>query len=555
MENKLNFQKNLYRMFFAVSMILAVCGTALTAYLYYFNYEAETGVFVRGGVMTAYYILSAVAIVGAVVMSFVPMFSMASVKLPKSGGFNILVNSFCGFFVVAYTVLEILGIREQGSELPIWLLVMTLCAIIGSLYFHYQTVSSKPNKTTIAIFGMFMIIFIIINIYAVHYTATDILLNAPTRIGSLIAMTAIMMFLINEVRYHFDIANPKVYFAFAMLTVFFGLSDSVPRILLSVMGYNGFEMGSMTLLLCFEFFMAVYAIVRLVEYLKRGMFVPAVEKKDNGAEADMLDDNQIVDEESKTEEREENGGNSEFVENNVNDRANNGNDHDSFTDFTSGEQDGNDDVLPDEAWDASSGQDKENDEQKIPEDVKKVLDVQNEVNGSQAVLESPEANNNKSMISFSDDSGDENDLPDDCGFEGGNEGEFEIEGFAMVEDSVADVDDDDEDDIDVESHTLAALDIDEDEFDDLVADEGEIIDYEELKSASAESIKLENQSTVQEQDGDNDDDDDDSVIEMDIMTVLSHEEENSEPTVNKTEENSKNGKKSFMQKFKFVKKV
>ncbi len=554
MENKLTFQKNLYRVFFAASMILAVCGTALSACLYFVNYEAETGVFLRDGVMTAYYVLSAVAILGAIVMSFVPVFSMASGKLPKSGGLNILVNSFCGFFVVAYTVLEILGKREQGSDIPVWLLVMALCSVIGSLYFHYQTISSKPNKTTIAIFGMFMIIFVIINIYAVHYTASDILLNAPIRIGSLVAMTAIMMFLINEIRYHFEIANPKVYFAFAMLTAFFGLSDSVPRILLSVMGKNGFETGSATLLLCFEFFTAVYAIIRLTEYLKSGMFVMTAEKEESSeeiGESDILGDNVAFD--SQDVDDVGTDDNTENVENDENaEESGEETEYDSFTDFKGGDQDDNDDVLPDEAWDLSSEQTAEGSEQENSEETAEDgMTGESEINTDDGKTESDDLSSD-----FSKDA-DDNDLPDDCGFEGGNEGEFEVEGFAMVEDSVGEIDeDDDDDDIDVEAHPLAVLGIDEDEFDNLAADEGEIIDYEELKSASAENISIEGPNTSHEED---DDDEDDSVIEMDIMTVLSHDEEKNEKTEEKTQEkndeNQKGEKKSFVQKFKFVKKL
>lgn len=571
MENKLSLQKNIYRAFFAVAMVVSVCMTALSFYLYYFNYQSDTGVFVRGSAMTVYYILGAVAILSGIIFSFVPAFSMASRNLPKSGGGIILFNSFCGFFVAAYTVLEILNVREQGVAIPIWLWIMAFSAVVGSLYFHYQTISSNPNKITLAIFGMFMIIFIIINIYAVHYTATDILLNAPTRIGSLVAMTAIMMFLINEVRYHFDIANPRVYFAFSMLAAVFALSDSLPRIALSIMEHNGFEMGSATLLLCFEFFMAVYAIYRLAQYLKNGMFILPVSQAEESSDFSEVDTEDEASDEAvendvyfeKPSEISENSENSENIEQSVdegdaddvseNDEfaegvesdsetdAEEGTEYDSFTDFKNGSEYEDDDVLPDEVWDVGNG---DSGEFKVNE-------------GYDGDGDSSEEDKKSDEENFMNDT-DENDLPDDFGFEGGNEGEFEVEGFATVEESVSDMDDDidddeDEDESDLsDTHSIAALDIDDEEFNDMIADEGEIIDYEELKSSSADDINLEKPEE--------DDDDDDSVIEMDVLKLLSGEDENENSENNESEgenkpEGEKNEKKTLIQKFKFVKKV
>jgi hypothetical protein len=99
---------------------------------------------------------------------------------------------------------------------------------------------------------------------------------------------------------------------------------------------------------------------------------------------------------------------------------------------------------------------------------------------------------------------------------------------------------------------VLTLDIDDEEFNDMIADEGEIIDYEELKSSSADDINLEKPEE--------DDDDDDSVIEMDVLKLLSGEDENENSENNESEgenkpEGEKNEKKTLIQKFKFVKKV
>lgn len=541
MLNKLDFQKNLYKIFFIVTSVLTACGIALTTVLYYLYYDESIGMFDRNGIFTLYYVLGALAIVAAVVMSFAPCFSLASKVLPKANGADILINSFCGFFIVAYIVLEFLRLNELSSGISVWFMIMALCAVVGSLYFLYQTVSSKPNSATMAIFGMFMVVFIIINIYAVHYTAKDILLNSSTRIGSLVAMAAIMLFFVNEIRYHLGIANPKAYFAFSMLTVFFGMSDSVPRIIMSVTGYNGFTTSSITVLLCFELFVAVYAVIKLAGYLKDGMFIDKESTLDDYMEEEEYYQG-IPGEADETSETDE-------LQQNVDGDGIDGDGAEGTS-----ETDENEDINASIGEDNTTEETVESGETVVENDLP--LESDEVVADDLTIQDSSvadETNNlddvNSSMMNFSDDVIGGNDLPDDSGFEGGNEGEFEVEGFAMVEDSS--VLDDDDDDLDVDVHPLVAPDIDEAEFDNLIADEGEIIDYEELKSASVENINLENQAPDQDT---TDDDDDDSVIDMDIMKVLSGdiEEENE---ADKSSDSKKENKKSFMQKFKFVKKM
>ena len=232
MERKVRLQRSFFRICFALSVVLALGGMVLNFYLYTNCYDSQLGVMAKGMAMNTYYILCAVVILSAILMSALPIFKNASKTLPSSSGFGILANSFCGFFLIAYVVLQVFEYRDNGVQIPVWLWLMSFCAVIGSLYFHYQTISARPNKMTLALFGMFLLVFNVINIYAVHYTAKGILINSPVKIGSLIAMTAALMFIVNEIRYHFNIANPNAYFGFSIACFYFALPTVLQRSIL-----------------------------------------------------------------------------------------------------------------------------------------------------------------------------------------------------------------------------------------------------------------------------------------------------------------------------------
>ena len=276
-----------------------------------------------------------------------------------------------------------------------------------------------------------------------------------------------------------------MYISFGIACGFYSIVTAFPKLVLTLLSHQGFEFSTNSILYAIEVFVGVYALIRLSYFCVKDKY--SIENKQILAV-------KIEDQPISLENDEENS-------------------------------------TDDKQFEPEQTQSEEKPEEKEEADV-----VGEEI----SLKEDPEKEEPSSN--------EENDLPEDIGFVGGNEGEFQLDDY----DSAEDISEDDFDEVDtVPFENTGIEDSIKEAMDEAPDDLGEVIDYEQIRNETLDDVMKSKQLYAMLADTvnifDKDDDDDDDDIDDDFMQVLGE--------IKKSNSTEKKSEKKNKEKFRFVKKV
>lgn len=485
-DKKVRSQSLFYRILFSVVCCLTGIGLILSFVMYYNYFDVDLALFEQSTLLNLYNIIFVlVFIICLVVLLFKKLFSYASNEVSGYSLPLIFVNSFCGLFTFAYGTMLFYDSIRSAEGINFVKLFVCLFALASSVYFIIQIFNVTPSAKQLVIFGMLFMIFCIFILFTVHYTSSEILLTSPVRTGALLSFISMMLFIMSEVRYHIGMHSKSMYISFGIACAFYSIVTAFPKLVLTLLSHQGFEFSTNSILYAIEVFVGVYALIRLSYFCGKDKY--SIENKQ--ILAVKIEDQPISSE----------------------------NDEENSTD--------------DKQFEPEQTQSEEKPEEKEEADV-----VGEEI----SLKEDPEKEEPSSN--------EENDLPEDIGFVGGNEGEFQLDDY----DSAEDISEDDFDEVDtVPFENTGIEDSIKEAMDEAPDDLGEVIDYEQIRNETLDDVMKSKQLYAMLADTvnifDKDDDDDDDDIDDDFMQVLGE--------IKKSNSTEKKSEKKNKEKFRFVKKV
>lgn len=190
-----------------------------------------------------------------------------------------LVNSICatpfclwalflgGFLLYAYLEHQsnprgIVMMFSNGAPMPVMLASVFL--LISGIYFALTWLPRMQKRTETVVLGLFVPLAAVLLISLTYF---DFLvpLNSPVKLHFQLSAVLFILFSVYELRALAEKPRPRVYFALAMLTVFFSSVSSVPQIVAYATGrISGYPQ---LLYAVFSLCVLIYTVGRLAVYV------------------------------------------------------------------------------------------------------------------------------------------------------------------------------------------------------------------------------------------------------------------------------------------------
>ncbi len=531
--SKSGFKSLLYKILFIISIISTVVGTAFSFDLYFNKFDVSLYHFNDCLSLTVYNVISvAVFIICLVVLMMPRFFEKKKDELSSCGILPMFAGIFAGFFCIAYPIMIFLDRNAEGMSINKIEMVVMLFAILSAAYCFVCALGVDVDKRIKASLGMCFVIFSILVIFTVYYSSSKVLITSPVRISSLLSFLSIMLFILSEVRYHLGIPSRAMYISFGIASMYFSFSSALPKLFVCLINDSVFVFSSETMLYGIEVFIALYAAFRLVRFMKKDAFAKEAEEvlESSGVESETVttdDGSHVIEEEflhipdipvresksfdedaEETEETEEMAEEEEVAEKQE-------------TVY----QELSEEKTETECKEELEAEPEKNFDEEFKEETKEERSDEFEMHFSECVKDQPNVFEEDKLYDFEkneNSNSSENDLPEDIGFVGGNEGDFELDDYDSADD-IADEEFDDEispfENTDIGSTIVEAM-------DDSPVELGEVIDYEQIRNSTSDDVMKPNVLDVMladtiDFDADEDDEkDDDEEIEDDFFKVI-----------------------------------
>ncbi len=187
--------------------------------------------------------------------------------LPERRGALQIIRIFTGFALLAipviYTVFYMHGF-DLGKFRGTMNLAAMIFALPASLYFLFPGIADRFSEFLQTVFGLCFIVFSILSLANTHMYMYEGL-TSPVRTFNLLSLTAMMLFMLYEIRFFAAKPLPNLYVASAGAAVFFCGINGLPRLILTLLGET--SVSIQTMYACLELMIALYAICRLLLFL------------------------------------------------------------------------------------------------------------------------------------------------------------------------------------------------------------------------------------------------------------------------------------------------
>lgn len=276
-------------------IMLAVIITAVTAVVaalahtavLLFSYDSSLGVYIYNGYSPVMFIAGTVIGLAAVIIAAVsvPSGACGIERVPACGTAEAFFAAMAGAAIFAYSVMNcIAAIIEIIRNLPpnssisviisailsnttavLWI-IMTLLSIPTAAYLIISAVTKTEEKPALTALGFFPVLWTAVCLLRIYFDRTSAI-NNPVKIFSQMALAAVMLFFLSELRIRVEKPVLRVYLAFSGAAAMLGFSYSVSLIaayLSGVGGLSGDVLLAVVILLC-----AVYAFSGMAAMRKR----------------------------------------------------------------------------------------------------------------------------------------------------------------------------------------------------------------------------------------------------------------------------------------------
>lgn len=276
-------------------IMLAVIITAVTAIVaalahtavLLFSYDSSLGVYIYNGYSPVMFIAGTVIGLAAVIIAAVsvPSGACGIERVPACGTAEAFFAAMAGAAIFAYSVMNcIAAIIEIIRNLPpnssisviisailsnttavLWI-IMTLLSIPTAAYLIISAVTKTEEKPALTALGFFPVLWTAVCLLRIYFDRTSAI-NNPVKIFSQMALAAVMLFFLSELRIRVGKPVMRVYLAFSGAAAMLGFSYSVSLIaayLSGVGGLSGDVLLAVVILLC-----AVYAFSGMAAMRKR----------------------------------------------------------------------------------------------------------------------------------------------------------------------------------------------------------------------------------------------------------------------------------------------
>ena len=276
-------------------IMLAVIITAVTATVaalahtavLLFSYDSSLGVYIYNGYSPVMFIAGTVIGLAAVIIAAVsvPSGACGIERVPACGTAEAFFAAMAGAAIFAYSVMNCIAtIIEITRNLPpnssisviisailsnttavLWI-IMTLLSIPTAAYLIISAVTKTEEKPALTALGFFPVLWTAVCLLRIYFDRTSAI-NNPVKIFSQMALAAVMLFFLSELRIRVGKPVMRVYLAFSGAAAMLGLSYSVSLIaayLSGVGGLSGDVLLAVVILLC-----AVYAFSGMAAMRKR----------------------------------------------------------------------------------------------------------------------------------------------------------------------------------------------------------------------------------------------------------------------------------------------
>lgn len=276
-------------------IMLAVIITAVTAIVaalahtavLLFSYDSSLGVYIYNGYSPVMFIAGTVIGLAAVIIAAVsvPSGACGIERVPVCGTAEAFFAAMAGAAIFAYSVMNcIAAIIEIIRNLPpnssisviisailsnttavLWI-IMTLLSIPTAAYLIISALTKTEEKPALTALGFFPVLWTAVCLLRIYFDRTSAI-NNPVKIFSQMALAAVMLFFLSELRIRVGKPVLRVYLAFSGAAAMLGFSYSVSLIaayLSGVGGLSGDVLLAVVILLC-----AVYAFSGMAAMRKR----------------------------------------------------------------------------------------------------------------------------------------------------------------------------------------------------------------------------------------------------------------------------------------------
>ena len=281
----MNTNKSKILILITAALIIAVGFAVVRTILVINYYDVEEGLYqVNATGVTATRIAFGVSLVLLGVASFFTFKKRKFEKMPESNHGVVFTASLCGFMyissgaLISYYFLPSLfkAVFGSGKSLSAYiksddginvlLLIMLLLAVIFSLvsalyYFWCASTTTKLKKLNYRLLSMMPVLWAVFYLVYMYFNK-DTVINSPERSVMQLSVVAVMIYFTSEARFHFGIANNRVYTAISLMTVTAIIFACAPRFILTAFWVMPFSTDTVYAVL--QLALAVYIIFRLL---------------------------------------------------------------------------------------------------------------------------------------------------------------------------------------------------------------------------------------------------------------------------------------------------
>lgn len=196
-------------------------------------------------------------------------------RVPVCGTAEAFFAAMAGAAIFAYSVMNCIAAHVSASgqaassvskpTLILWTL-MTVLSIPTAAYLIISAVTKTEEKPALTALGFFPVLWTAVCLLRIYFDRTSAI-NNPVKIFSQMALAAVMLFFLSELRIRVGKPVMRVYLAFSGAAAMLGFSYSVSLIaayLSGVGGLSGDVLLAVVILLC-----AVYAFSGMAAMRKR----------------------------------------------------------------------------------------------------------------------------------------------------------------------------------------------------------------------------------------------------------------------------------------------
>ncbi len=277
-ENKAALFGKLSKMkfFWILALVFGIVCAGLEALVLIFGFDSKMGVFEAGNPLGN---IALIVISIGTIVSLVPIAMIGKGNghgcLPPCNTPQTLFAAMSGGLLFTFSFIKILThiIDASKSSAGISLktlfkgapnsikLFMLIASIPAAAYLILSAVSKKSSGTKLTVLGFFPVIWSAFCLLMIYFDRTTAI-NNPTKILAQLALAAIMLFFLTELRIRVEKPHLGLYFAAGCAAFVLGFSYSVSMIIGDIAGITG--LASDMLLCITVLFSSLYALARVM---------------------------------------------------------------------------------------------------------------------------------------------------------------------------------------------------------------------------------------------------------------------------------------------------